>query len=64
MIILNKPINEILVQFSGKACIPAELKEDVVLKVIGSVVAETEIDNQNGTKDKIQRVKIISVENI
>ena len=61
---MDKPINEILIQFSGKACMPKEVVEDCVLRVHGSVISETFTDNQDGTCNKIQRVKIISVETL
>ena len=62
MNVSNKPINERLITFSGKASLGQDLADDVCFKVRGGVINEEYLDNQDGTCDKIFRVKIISVE--
>ncbi len=59
---MDKQINERLIHFSGKAIIPEDIEDDVEYKVKGAVVEESLRDNQDGTWDKIFKVKIITVE--
>lgn len=62
----NKTINERLITITGKACITGDLElgQEVNLRVNGGVVSIEDRDNNDGTFDRIIRVKIIATENL
>ena len=58
-------INEKIIRITGSASTDKilELGDDVVLLVKGSIVQTQDWDNQDGTKNRVYKVKVLSVEN-
>jgi len=61
---MEKPINERLIMFTGKSCLGKALAigDDFFFKVKGSVLKIEDIDNQDGTIDKVYKVKLLSAD--
>ena len=63
---IEKQINERIIRFTGSATINKdfELGEEVTFtEVVGGVVKIEEGDNQDGTKDRTFKIKLIRLEN-
>ena len=56
-------VNENLIKVSGKLAIKKglELGSDVIIGIKGSVVSTQELDNQDGSSDKVFIVKMVEV---
>jgi len=63
---MEKSLNEKIIRISGSGCInnqtKIELGEDREVLVRGSVVKVEEKDNQDGTKDIVYIIRILSLE--
>ena len=63
---IEKEINERIIRFTGSATInkDSKLGEDVVFtEVTGGVVKIEEGDNQDGTKNRTFKIKLITIKN-
>lgn len=65
---MTKEINEKIIKITGSGCIDKELElelgDDIDILIKGNVVKIEDSDNQDGTYDKIMKIKIITVEKI
>ena len=61
---MKKTINENLISFSGKGHISKELNlgVDVNIKIQGGVITVEDRDNQDGTFDRVYKIKVITSE--
>jgi hypothetical protein len=59
----QEQINERIVRIIGAASIPDDLSEkDITLTIKGSVLKVEEEDNQDGTKNRVYKIKMITAE--
>lgn len=63
---MEQTINERIIKITGSACIDKklELEQDVEIKIKGSVVKVEDAGNNDGTKNRIFKVKLIEIEDI
>ncbi len=60
------PINEHIIKISGTASLENELElgQDYKVTITGTIVSQTETDNDNGTRNKIHKLKPLMVESV